>query len=354
MARRRQTRDPGEPLGAGVTMRDIAELAQVSTKSVSMVVNGLPGVGSETRARIETLIAEHGYVARAQAQGLATGRAFLVGHVFNNPNPEYLITLQQGLLDGLEGTGYALVSFPLERSDPRFVERLREFVHRHRLDGIVLTSSVSEDERLRPLLDELQVPYVRVTPAQVDDPERSVAGADRPAAALVAAHLRELGHERIAVVAGPSSFLSGRERLAGFEEALDRAGAPLDRALLVEGDYTFDSGRTAGRALLALPQRPTAVFCANDEMAAGVLREAQCAGLEVPQDLTVVGFDDFAIATRVLPRLTTVRIPTREAGRIAVRRLLSLDAVPGAQDDGGRYPQPELIVRESSGPPPRD
>ena len=349
MARVRQATGADGRRRGGVTMRDIAELAQVSSKSVSMVVNGLPGVGDETRARIEALIAEHGYVAGAQAQGLATGRAFLIGHVFNNPNPEYLITMQQGMLEGLEGTGYALVSFPLERDDPQFVERLRVYVERHRLDGVVLTSSVSEDERLKPPLDELGVPYVRVSSAAVDEPGRSVTGMDRFAAGFAADHLRALGHVRLATVCGPTSFLSGRERLAGFSEALALSGAPLDPTLVVAGDYTFASGLAAGERLLARDPRPTAVFCANDEMAAGVLQAAQRADLDVPRDLSVVGFDDFAIATRVQPSLTTISIPTRAAGRIAVHKLLAEHL---ATDADTPYPVPELVVRDSSGPPP--
>lgn len=331
------------------TMRDIAELAQVSSKSVSLVVNGLPGVGDETRARIEALIAEHGYVRQARAQGLATGRAFLIGHVYNNPNPEYLITMQQGLLDGLEGTGYALVTYPLDRDDPHFTERLREFVDRHRLDGVVFSSSVAEDERLSPLLEELRVAYVRLASTAVDVPERSVVGVDRAAAVIAAEHVGELGHERVGVVSGPLSFLSARERLAGFEEGAAGSGVVVDPELVVEGDYTFEAGLEAGRRLLSVPERPTAVFAANDEMAAGVLQTAQRMGLSVPGELTVVGFDDFSIATHVHPRLTTVRIPTRAMGRLAVARLLT----PGVGDLPEHCPSPLLVVRETSAPPSR-
>lgn len=335
--------------GGSLTMRDIAILAKVSSKSVSLVVNGLPGVGDETRARIEALIAEHGYVPQARAQGLATGRAFLVGHVYNNPNPEYLITMQQGLLDGLEGTGYALVTFPLDREDPQFTERLRDFVRRHRLDGVVLSSSVAEDERLLPLLTDLRVPYVRVASRAVDVPERSVVGGDRDAAVMAADHLVGLGHERIGFVSGPMSFLSARERRAGFAHGLHAAGLTLDESLVVEGDYTFGSGLQAGWDLLGLQPRPTAVFAANDEMAAGVLQAARRVGLAVPDQLTVMGFDDFSIATHVYPPLTTVRIPTRAMGHHAIRALLD-------RPSGGvaaREPDPlgpRLVVRETSAP----
>lgn len=333
-----------------LTMRDIARLANVSSKSVSLVVNGLPGVGDETRARIEALIAEHGYVPQARAQGLATGRAFLVGHVYNNPNPEYLITMQQGLLDGLEGTGYALVTFPLDRAHPQFSERLREFVSRHRLDGVVFSSSVAEDERLDPLLADLRVPYVRVASTAVDVPERSVVGVDRDGAVLAGEHLVELGHERIGMVSGPMSFLSARERRNGFEQALTAAGSPLDDTLVVEGDYTFEAGLQAGQALLDLDDRPTAVFAANDEMAAGVLQAAQRAGLEVPRELTVVGFDDFSIASHVQPRLTTVRIPTRAMGHLAILTLLETQTSATDRGQARDTPSPELVVRETSAP----
>ena len=336
---------------ASLTMRDIARLANVSSKSVSLVVNGLPGVGDETRARIEALIAEHGYVPQARAQGLATGRAFLVGHVYNNPNPEYLITMQQGLLDGLEGTGYALVTFPLDRTAPRFTERLREFISRHRLDGVVFSSSVAEDERLLPLLTDLGVPYVRVASTAVDVPERSVVGVDRDAAVLAGAHLAALGHEKIGVVSGPLSFLSARERHGGFESALRDAGLTLDPGLVVEGDYTFDAGLRAGSQLLEAEDRPTAVFAANDEMAAGVLQAARRAGLVVPDDLTVVCFDDFSIASHVHPPLTTVRIPTRDMGRLAITTLLSTAPGCAAGSLAQDCPRPELVVRETSAPP---
>lgn len=333
-----------------LTMRDIARLANVSSKSVSLVVNGLPGVGDETRARIEALIAEHGYVPQARAQGLATGRAFLVGHVYNNPNPEYLITMQQGLLDGLEGTGYALVTFPLDREHPQFTERLREFISRHRLDGVVFSSSVAEDERLLPLLTDLRVPYVRVASTAVDVAENSVVGVDRDAAVLAGEHVVELGHERIGFVSGPMSFLSARERRGGFEQALGAAGLTLDERLVVEGDYTFEAGLQAGQALLDLADRPTAVFAANDEMAAGVLQAAQRTGLEVPRELTVVGFDDFSIASHVQPRLTTVRIPTRAMGHLAILTLLRSSPDGSGHDLTRETPSPELVVRETSAP----
>lgn len=333
-----------------LTMRDIARLANVSSKSVSLVVNGLPGVSDETRARIEALIAEHGYVPQARAQGLATGRAFLVGHVYNNPNPEYLITMQQGLLDGLEGTGYALVTFPLDREHPQFTERLREFVGRHRLDGLVFSSSVAEDERLLPLLSDLRVPYVRVASTAVDVPENSVVGVDRDAAFLAGEHVVGLGHERIGFVSGPMSFLSARERRGGFEQALAVRGLVLDEHLVVEGDYTFEAGLRAGEALLGIAERPTAVFAANDEMAAGVLQAAQRAGLEVPRELTVVGFDDFSIANHVQPRLTTVRIPTRAMGRLAILTLLETSVGVSGRTPAQDTPRPELVVRETSGP----
>lgn len=329
----------------GLTMRDIAALAGVSSKTVSLVVNRLPGVGPGTRGRVQDLITLHGYTPRAQAQGLATGRAFLLAHVFNNPNPEYVFVIQQGLLDGLEGTGHALVSFPMQRDDPQFLDRLRNFLDRHRVDGVVFTSSISEDRRLGPLMEAIGVPYVRVAAKAMDTGPRSVIAGDRAAAGVAAEHLYSLGHRRIGFVAGPQSFLSARERRSGFAHTLEELGAPLAPEAIREGDYTCASGLAAGTSLLAARQRPTAVFAANDEMAAGVMQAAQRSGLRVPDDLTVVGFDDFSIATRVLPHLTTVRIPTREMGELAALKLLGRAKATSCEAG-------QLVIRESSAPPP--
>jgi len=329
------------------TINDIARLAGVSKKTVSRVINASPFVRDDTRARIEAVIAELGYAPDPQARGLAYGRAFLIGLVYDNPNPQYVVNMQLGLLDGMRGSGFELVVHPCDRSSPTFLEDLASFVERQRLYGVILTPSVSEDEGAAKLMREIGCAYVRVASVSLDKPEHMIETRDRLGGREAAAHLAELGHTRIAFVSGPQTFRSSHERRSGFEEALNERGLSLAKAYVAEGAYTYDSGIEKGRELLTMGERPTAIFAGNDEMAAGVLQAARQLGIRVPEDLSVVGFDDFQIASRLWPTLTTVRTPTREIGRLAVERLM------GREDDS-RDPKsrlPSLVVRESTAPP---
>ena len=284
-----------------------------------------------------------------QVRGLAYGHSFLIGLVYDNPNPQYVVNMQLGLLDGLRGSGFELVVHPCDRASPSFLDDLRGFVERQRLFGVVLTPSVSEDDRVAELMREIDCAYVRVASVSLDAPEHMIETRDRLGGRAAAEHLADLGHTRIGLVSGPASFRSSHERREGFEGALSERGLALAGAYHVEGAYTFDSGIECGRALLQLSPPPTAIFAGNDEMAAGVLQAARQLSVRVPEDLSLVGFDDFQIASRLWPTLTTVRTPTREIGRIAVERLIG-------RDDEGRDPQsrlPILVVRESTAPPPK-
>jgi LacI family transcriptional regulator len=179
---------------------------------------------------------------------------------------------------------------------------------------------------------------------------RMIVTNDRVGARAAARHLVKLGHRRIALIAGRRSFRSAHERRAGFEEGLNESGIELPPEYVLQGDYTFESGLARGAELLDLDPPPTAVFAANDEMAAGVLQAMHVAGLTVPDALSVVGYDDFAVATRIWPRLTTVHSPTREIGTLAAQRLLDFD-VAGSLDVGPNQTTPTLIERESTRKP---
>lgn len=218
----RETRDGGPPEAARrrPTINDIARLAGVSKKTVSRVINASPFVRADTRERIEAVIAELGYAPDPQARGLAYGRSFLIGLVYDNPNPQYVVNMQLGLLDGMRGSGFELVVHPCDRNSPSFLQDLRAFVERQRLFGVVLTPSVSEDERAAALMSELGCGYVRVASVSLDRPEHMIETRDRLGGREAARHLAELGHKRIAFISGPPNFRSSHERRSGFEEAL--------------------------------------------------------------------------------------------------------------------------------------
>ena len=336
------------------TINDIARLARVSKKTVSRVINQSPLVRDDTRERINAIIAETGFVPDPQARGLAFRRSFLVGMIYDNPNPQYVVNMQNGLLDGMRGSGFELVVHPCNRQSPTFLSDVRDFVERLKLFGVVLPPSASEDERLPPIFDELDCAYVRIASVALDDPEAMVVTNDHVGGIVAARHLMDLGHRRVGHISGPPTFRSAHERRRGFAQELAEHDVKLLAKNVVEGAYSFESGIACAEKLLARTPRITGIFCGNDEMAAGVLYAARKAGISVPRDLSVMGYDDFQVAARIWPALTTVATPTREVGRIAADQLLrSVGDAHGVRYD----PQailPTLVVRESTGPAPKD
>jgi LacI family transcriptional regulator len=319
-------------------------MAGVSKKTVSRVINDSPLVRGETREAVKAIIKETGFSPDPQARGLAFRRAFLVGLIYDNPNPQHTVSHQQGLLDAFQGSGFELVVRPVDRNSPRLLSDMRSFIERQKPFGVVLPSPVCENEDLVALLKELGCRYVRIAAVPLEAPEHMVVSHDGEGAAEAARHLAGLGHKRIALISGPPNFRSSTERRKGFEQGLAECGLELDPNFTKQAGYTYESGVTAARALFSMAQRPTAIFALNDEMAAGVYTCAHEFGLSIPGDLSVVGFDDAPIATRLWPALTTVRLPLREMGRLAGEILVPRAGAKAAVHDV----QPELIVRAST------
>jgi LacI family transcriptional regulator len=327
------------------TINDIARMAGVSKKTVSRVINDSPLVRGETREAVKAIIQETGFAPDPQARGLAFRRAFLVGLIYDNPNPQHTVSHQQGLLDALSGSGFELVVRPIDRASPRRLSEIRSFIERQKPFGVVLPSPVSEDEELVALLKELDCRYVRIASVPLDADDRMVVSHDGEGAAQAARHLADLGHRRIALISGPPTFRSSKERRKGFEAGLAERGLTLDPDLVRQAGYTYDSGVAAARDLFSLPEPPTAIFALNDEMAAGVYTSAHEAGLAIPRDISVVGFDDAPIASRLWPPMTSVRLPLRDMGRLA-GEMLAPDLMRGRPPS--HDVQPELIVRAST------
>jgi len=338
--------------GRNATINDIARLASVSKKTVSRVINQSPLVQEATRARIQAVIDKFGYVPDPQARGLAFRKAFLIGIVYDNPNAQYIVNAMEGALEAVRNTEYEVVVHPCDRRNPDFISGVRRFVERQKLRGVILLPPVSENDELTRALTAADCAYVRISYAQLDDPSRMVISNDRLAVAEVANYLVSLGHKRIGYIAGPTGFRSAIERLAGFREALDARGIALPNDLIVDGGYTYESGVAGGEKLLALSPRPTAIFASNDEMAAGVYRVANKLGLSIPGDLSIVGFDDGPLAARLLPSLTTIRLPIRELGRIAATKILHPEAAGGTHAMVTPL-EPHLVIRDSCQPPVR-
>jgi LacI family transcriptional regulator len=341
--------------GQRATINDIARLAGVSKKTVSRVINQSPFVKEETRARIDAVIQQIGYTPDPQARGLAFRRSFLIGLVYDNPNAQYIVNSQEGVLDALRGSAFELVVHPCDRLSEDFVPGVLRFVERQKLHGVILLPPVSENQALARALEEIDCQFVRLASVRLDHSPRMIVSTDREAAAEAATYLEALGHRRIGFIAGPSHHRSAHERQGGFVAALEKRGLTLPRELIVEGAYSFESGVACAEALLGQRPRPTAIFASNDEMAAGVYKAAYRLRISIPDELSVIGFDDSPVASRLSPALSTVRLPIRDMARLAATKLLPAGerGGGGGEGDAGGVSQivPHLVVRDSTRPP---
>ena len=330
------------------TINDIARLSGVSKKTVWRIINKSPLVKPDTRERVEAVMREVGYSPDPMARALAFRRSFLIGMVYDNPTAQYIVNMQYGALDALRDSGFELVVHPCDSRSPGYIDGVRRFVQQQKLHGVMLVPRVSEDQALADMLEEIGCRYVRIASVSMDEPSRMVVTHDRNGAAEVAEYLLAMGHTDIALVTGPRAYRSAIERTDGFLEVLQRRGIALPKARIVEAGYTFESGVMAAEQLLAGKRRPTAIFTGNDEMAAGVYKVAMRSGISIPRELSVVGFDDSPLASRLWPALTSVRRNTRDTGRIAAAMLLQPD---GGSALAAASVRPHLIIRDSSQPP---
>lgn len=337
------------------TINDVAKAAGVSKKTVSRVINRSPLLNEETRKRVEEVIRDLGYIPNPQARALALRRNFLIGLVHDNPNAQTVMNVQQGMLEALYGSEFEMVVRPVDRGSATMLDDLSHFLERQRLFGVLLMPPVSENDRVAKLCEDIGCRYVRMGSATLDEPQHMVASNDREAVRAAVEYLIEQGHRRIGLVSGPHGFRSARERRLGFEDALGAAGINLPRSMVADGNYTFDSGLVAADRLLDLMPRPTAIFSSNDEMAAGVIHAARQRGLDVPRDLSIVGFDDTPIAAHIWPPLTTVRWPIASMARSAALKLIAGHAGPGGEPEVN---EPSMflstLIRRASVAPPSE
>lgn len=326
------------------SIRDVAAFAGVSIKTVSRVINNAPNVSRDLRDRVAAAIKALDYRPNQAARRLAGGRSFLIAFLYNNPAPGYGGGIQAGAANRCRELGYHLVVEPISLSGEERFEVLDRLVAALRPDGVFLTPPLSDDVQMLRRLSELNLPCARIA-GSVMSPSFNIPTPERSAGRMVADHLIGLGHRRIGVICPPVSHRAAQRRVDGFRDGLTAAGIAMDEQMFVEGAFDFASGISGGEALLGLPHPPTAIFATNDDMALGVLTLAHRRGLRLPDDLSVVGFDDTPGSLTTWPPLTTVRQPLDAMGRAVVDAL-----VEGLADAPSfRF---ELVKRDSSGPAP--
>jgi LacI family transcriptional regulator len=328
-----------------LTLAEVAAAAGVSVPTVSKVINQRADVAPATRERVQRVLTEHGYVVNRAGRSLRLGKSRQIDVISQDLDSYYAFQILRGIQDALQSTDVraVLASTHDQRSrELQWIQRLAD----GSTDGAILILA----DRTSLHLQELRrrgVPFVVVDQAgELGPDDLSVSATNASGAKAATEYLLSLGHRRIAAQLGPADFPSTRARLEGYSTALMAAGLPIDGSLIRYGDWQAAGAIAETQHLLTLPDRPTAIFAGNDNQALGVYRALYQHGMRVPDDMSVVGFDDLPYAALITPALTTVRQPLLEMGRVAttmLRRLIAGDEVESVRVELAT----PLIVRES-------
>ena len=335
-----------------ITARDVARRAGVSTSTVSHVVNATRPVSPELRDRVLEAMRELGYEPNAVARSLKIKRSHTIGLIISDIANPFFTAVVRGVEDIAQARGYMLIVGNSDE-DPGKEEAYLRLLAARRVDGLILAPAGEP----HPYLDRLVqdgFPLVFLDRDVAELPVAAVLLDSVVAAESAVRHLIQLGHRRIGMIAGRPRISSTNDRVAGYRNALAAAGLPFDPDLVVSGGSRAEGGAAAAEALLAVSPRPTALFIGNNLMTIGAVGAVLGCGLTIPDDIAVVGFDDFSWADVFRPRLTTVAQPTYELGKLAAELLVRRIEL-GDIDPPPRVVLPgELIIRESCGSKRRD
>jgi len=339
------------------TIDDVAALAGVSIKTVSRVVNREPNVRESTREKVEHAVKELKYRPNQSARNLASYRSHLIGLLYDDPSAYeipssgYIIRMQQGSLRACRSTHYELLIHPCNYRSKQIGAELKELIEQVRPAGMVIAAPLSNMPRISRAIESTGTPFVRLSPGTRNGKQFTVATNDKDVSEEMTRYLASLGHKKIAFITGDPQHMAVANRYKGYLAGLQQSGLKFSAQLVVAGDNSIGSGEECASKLLSRKIRPTAIFAANDDMAAGVLRVAVRLGIDVPGQLSVAGCDDISLAQQVFPTLTTIRQPLASMAEEAALALI---------EDGGRNqmePGTEIVpstikIRESTGPAP--
>lgn len=331
-------------------IQDVAKLADVSTATVSRALASPERVSPQARARVLEAIARTGYVPNPAARSLRSQKTFMVLVVLPDLSNTFFSKILRGIEETLFEAGYGMIIGDLDGS-PEKEAHFAAFTAAGRVDGAILLNGhlFGQSRDGRGEAARLNIPLVALCEAIPGARIPQIEIDNRAAAARMTQHLASLGHRSIAYVSGPSENVLERERFRGYRDGLQKAGLPFDPALVIPGDFTIESGIAAGQMIVAQSKRPTAVFCTSDEMAIGLMRTLFSAGLKVPADISVAGFDDIEFAAVAEPSLATIHQPRRELGQVAASVLIEL--LQGRPVPESIRLETELVLRDSVAPP---
>lgn len=333
------------------TIRDVAEAAGVSIATVSAVLNKSARVSPAREARVRRAVADLGYAPQRSARSLRAGKTMMLALIVPDIANPFFGAIGRIVEQEADKRGYAVLlsnSGEDEIKEQRYLQHARG----HNVDGLILSITGNWRHYNRDWRQHIGVPAILVDRDIPDLDLECVATDNRLAAELAMRHLLSLGHRRIGAIFGPDHLSPAAERTEGFEAALADSDADRDPVLFRKADFHSPDAYAKCQALLALPERPTAIFVANNLMALGAMRAISEAGLRCPNDISLVTIDDFEWTTALYPRLTTVSQPMDAIGRTAVERLMNLLGGGSPTEPRRQLLRPELIVRDTCGQPP--
>ena len=332
------------------TIQDVARRAKVSTATVSRVLSNPDRVSPQARERVFEAVRETGYIINEAARSLRMRSSRTIVAAMPHIGDPFYSTILETVIGTAAKRGYAvLATTKLEGAPNRW---LNDYVQSARADGLLIFDGSLETQLLHELAPEgVSLPLVAAYDEPPDPQVNSVLTDNRAAAGRAVQHLIDIGHRRIAHVTGYSRTPAPNERLIGFLETMQAAGLEVADDWVLQGNYTMESGVAAAERLLACSERPTAVFCANDESAIGLMAGLRGAGVHCPRDMSVIGFDDISVAAYIAPSLTTMRQPREAIGTIATSSVI--DIIEGAATQAAPLHivlNAELVVRDSTAP----
>ncbi len=329
-----------------VTLEAIAQVAEVSVSTVSRALSNKEyPLKAETRQRILKLAEDMGYQPNLVARSLQRSHSHLVGVVVDRMQSPFSAATVQGIQDGLRAAGYSISIAYSNRDQKLAIDAINSFYSRQ-ADGVVIINSWLHTYN-DPILAMQTRPFVFVNRVFGNCMRNCVGPGDREGGQIATQHLVNLGHRRIGYINGMEDWIEAQNRLSGYRDVLLENGLPVDEDLIRPGDWGVDSGYRGAQELLTLKERPSAIFAANDIMALGAYYAIQEAGLEIPRDMAVVGYDDRDFAEWLRPALTTVRMPSFEMGQAAARLLLQ--QFNGEETEDATHIIGKIIIRDSCG-----
>ena len=336
------------------TINDVAKLSGVSIKTVSRVINNEPSVRQLTREKVQAAVKELNYQPNLAARNLAGTKSFTIAYVYDNPNAYYIIDMQEGILAACRQEGFELLINPCNSQQENITEEIINTIKHARVAGLVLTPPFSEQPEFVKRITDLDIKVVRIMSGDVapDQLTPCVMVNDRDAAQTITQHLIDLGHKKIAFIAGGAEHMSTIERYKGYRRALKDNNIEFNKNLVIEGEYSFESGVNGAKELMTKTDNntvlPSAIFSCNDEIAAGALFAARLMNIKIPEQLSIAGFENSPFSRQTWPKLTTANQPNKQIAQDAANLLISQVRRQKGKNETSQY-IPQLVVRDSTG-----